>query len=202
MCPSPYTRSPIAKPRTSCPISTISPTYSWPTCIGTGIVFCAQSSHFQMWMSVPQIAVFAIRIITSLWPTSGFFTRVRVSPGARSSLASAFIASLQHADGMADFAERGDGPLDLRLGVGGGHLRADARLALRHDRIRKADHVDAFGEQRIGHPRGERGVAQHHGDDRMRSGHEIKAQPRHFAPEALAVFAHSRAERRTFGTPE
>jgi len=43
-------------------------TYSWPTCMGTGMVFCAQSSHFQMWMSVPQIAVFRIRIMTSLWP--------------------------------------------------------------------------------------------------------------------------------------
>ncbi len=44
-----------------------------------------------MWMSVPQIAVLRIRIITSLWPTSGFFTRVSVSPGARSSFASALM---------------------------------------------------------------------------------------------------------------
>ena len=74
MWPSPDTRSPIAKPRTSWPMSTISPTYSWPTCIGTGIVLRAHSSQFQMCMSVPQIAVLRIRIITSLWPTSGFFT--------------------------------------------------------------------------------------------------------------------------------
>ena len=46
-----------------------------------------------MWMSVPQIAVFRIRIITSLCPTSGLLTRVSVRPGARSSFASAFIVS-------------------------------------------------------------------------------------------------------------
>ena len=40
MWPSPETRSPIASPRTSLPMATISPQYSWPTCIGTGIVRC------------------------------------------------------------------------------------------------------------------------------------------------------------------
>ena len=45
MWPSPDTRSPTAKPRTSWPIPTTSPTYSWPTTIGTGIVFCDQSSQ-------------------------------------------------------------------------------------------------------------------------------------------------------------
>ena len=41
----------------SAPTSTISPAYSWPMIIGTGMVFCAQSSQFQMWMSVPQMPV-------------------------------------------------------------------------------------------------------------------------------------------------
>jgi hypothetical protein len=44
-------------------------------------------------MSVPQIAVRVMRIITSLWPTSGFLTRVSVSPGARSSFANAFMVA-------------------------------------------------------------------------------------------------------------
>ena len=57
------------------------------TTIGTGIVFCAQSSQFQICRSVPQIAVLRIRIMTSLCPTSGFLTRVSVSPGARPPLA-------------------------------------------------------------------------------------------------------------------
>ena len=34
-----------SKPETSLPTSTISPQYSWPTAIGTGIVFCAHASQ-------------------------------------------------------------------------------------------------------------------------------------------------------------
>ena len=43
--PSPETRSPIAKPATSVPSSAISPTNSWPTVIGTGMVRRDQSSQ-------------------------------------------------------------------------------------------------------------------------------------------------------------
>jgi hypothetical protein len=56
-----------------------------------GIVRRAHSSQFQMWMSVPQIAVLRIRIIRSLWPGSGFLTRCRASPGPASAFTSAFI---------------------------------------------------------------------------------------------------------------
>ena len=45
MWPSPDTRSPTAKPRTSWPMATTSPTYSWPTTMGTGMVFCDHSSQ-------------------------------------------------------------------------------------------------------------------------------------------------------------
>src|SRR5690242_12230509 len=178
MWPSPETRSPILNPRTSCPISTISPTYSWPTCIGTGIVFAAQSSQFQMWISVPQIAVLRMRIITSLWPTSGFLTRVSDRPGPGSSLVSAFIVDRRDssfvdcAERFADLRERGNGPIELRIGMRGAHLRPDARLAFRHDGIGKTNHVNAFIEQRVGHPCRERRVAQHDGDDRMPTRHE------------------------------
>ena len=52
----------------------------------------------------------------------------------------------------------------------GGDLRADARCAVRHDRIKEADHVNAF----LQHARGEllrfRRVADHDRDDRMRAG--------------------------------
>src|SRR2546421_503344 len=93
ICPSPETRSPILNPRTSWPISTIRPTYSWPTCMGTGMVFCAHSAHFQMCTSVPQMAVLRTRIRTSLWPTSGLFTWTSFTPGPGVTLASAFIVS-------------------------------------------------------------------------------------------------------------
>ncbi len=44
-CPSPLTISPTWKSLTFEPTSTISPTNSCPTTIGTGIVCCAQASH-------------------------------------------------------------------------------------------------------------------------------------------------------------
>src|SRR5512143_3684966 len=148
-------------------------------------------------MSVPQIAVFAIRIITSLWPTSGFFTRVSVRPGARSSFANAFIVSpsADDAERAAHACERVDRAVDLRVGVCGAHLRADARLALGNDRVREPDHVDAFGEERVRHSRRELRVAQQHRDDRMPAGHEREAVPFHPAPEALAVRTHALAQR-------
>ena len=44
-CPSPLTMSPGKKSATFEPTSTIRPTNSCPITIGTGIVFCAHSSH-------------------------------------------------------------------------------------------------------------------------------------------------------------
>ena len=92
MWPSPETRSPTARPRTSLPISTISPQYSWPTAIGTLIVRCAQSSQCQMCMSVPQIAVFFILIRTSFGPIFGSGTSCIQMPGSALALTSAFMA--------------------------------------------------------------------------------------------------------------
>ena len=43
--PSPLTRSPGWKSLTLAPTATISPTNSWPTTSGTGIVRCAQASQ-------------------------------------------------------------------------------------------------------------------------------------------------------------
>jgi hypothetical protein len=65
MCPSPETRSPGMTPRTPGPTASTMPMYSWPTTRGTGTVFCAHSSHFQMCMSVPQIEAMRTLISTS-----------------------------------------------------------------------------------------------------------------------------------------
>ncbi len=51
--------------------------------------------------------------------------------------------------------------------MGGGHLHADARFALRHHRVAEADHVDAALQQRIGHCGAGLGVVQHDGHNRM-----------------------------------
>ena len=149
MWPSPDTRSPISNPLTSLPSSAISPTYSWPTWSGTGSVFCAQSSQFQIWQSVPQIAVFLMRISTSFGPTSGFATSVRVRPGARSSLAMAFIVGFlmillsNDSKGFAGLDEAGDGAVDVVGRMAGAHLGTDPRLALGHDRIGESYDVNA-----------------------------------------------------------
>src|SRR5580704_18690683 len=97
-------------------------------------------------MSVPQIAVRVMRIITSLCPTSGFFTSVSVRPGARSSFANAFMyASVSdNTEFTADARECIDSPVDLLGRVRGAHLRANAGAAFRHHGEREADHVDAF----------------------------------------------------------
>src|SRR6059058_1346896 len=157
-----------------------------------------------MCRSVPQIAVLWIRIMTSLWPTSGFFTRVSVNPGAGSSFASALIdaslgyGSSDHAQCPAHVGERRDGLTDLLRRVRRAHLRSYARSTLGHHGIRKADDVDAFGEQRIGHAGSKRGIAQHDRNDRMLARHELEAKRRHLAPEVLTVPAQAGAQPRAF----
>ncbi len=89
--PSPLTMSPMWKSFTFEPVSTISPTNSWPTTIGTGIVFCAQASHLKMCRSVPQIPVRSTRINTSLMPMPGTGTSSSQIPGSGFFLTRAFI---------------------------------------------------------------------------------------------------------------
>src|SRR5260221_181755 len=100
------------------------------------------------------IAVLAILISTSLWPTSGSLTSMSLRPGPASVLTRAFIGwlhSLDHALGLADLGEGGDGAVDVFGGMGGAHLGADARLALGHHGEAEADHVDALLQQGIRH---------------------------------------------------
>src|SRR6056297_1483661 len=73
ICPSPDTRCPIRYFTAAGPVSTISPTNSWPTTIGTGTVLALNSSHFQICTSVPQIADFFTLISTSAGPSKGEF---------------------------------------------------------------------------------------------------------------------------------
>src|SRR3984893_2777799 len=180
------------------------PTYSWPTCIGTGIVFCAHSSHFQMCTSVPQIAVLRTRIRTSLWPTSGFFTSTSFRPGPGVTLASAFIVSsmaigpsANGAKRLANLGERGNRALDLFRIVRGAHLGSQARLALGHDGVRKADHVNAFFEERVRGARSEPGITEHNGNDRVVPRHKIEAQPGQRLAKVLRVPMHALSHRAT-----
>ncbi len=50
-----------------------------------------------------------------------------------------------------------------------GELNANARFAFGHNGIRKANHVDAFGQKLRRRALGERSVAEHDGDDGMKA---------------------------------
>ncbi len=93
-CPSPLTISPTWKSLTFEPASTISPTNSCPTTIGTGIVRFAQASHASMCTSVPQIPVRNTLISTSLIPIRGTGTSSSQRPGLASFLTRASIVSM------------------------------------------------------------------------------------------------------------
>src|SRR5690554_1737927 len=101
--------------------------------MGTGMVLLAHSSHFQICMSVPQIAVFLIRMSTSLWPTAGRSIDVMDSPSAGSSLASARIGCsfelVDEGQTTSDALEGGDRAVDVLQCVRRAHLRADACLS-------------------------------------------------------------------------
>src|SRR5688572_22571212 len=189
MWPSPETRSPTASPRTSLPVATISPQYSWPTCIGTGIVRRAQSSHCQMWMSVPQIAVLRMRISTSFGPGTGFGSSPSQIPGSgRDLIRACMVLSLAGHAELAPGLDKG-----LRRGfehlarVARAHLSPDPRLAHRHDRVREADGIHAELEQAVRHAHGERGVADHHRNDRMLAGQQPESRGRKLRPEPGGV---------------
>src|SRR4029077_13410342 len=167
-----------------------------------------------MCMSVPQIAVLATSISTSLCPIFGSGMSSSQMPGAACCLTSAFIgypsnmatrtaaamgraraSGAQHAELAADRGKGGHGALELGPGKGGRHLRTDGGLALRHHRIGEADDVHAALEERVGHARGEGGVAEHHRDDRMLAGLEIEAGLGHRRAEEARIVEEMSAQR-------
>src|SRR5579864_2856945 len=110
-----------------------------------------------MCMSVPQIAVLATAMSTSLGPTAGSGMSLSQMPGAASCLTSAFMSllSAQHAEFASDAFERLQGAGQLLAGECRGHLGADARLTLGHHRVGEADDVHPARQQGIRHAAGE-----------------------------------------------
>src|SRR6185437_10329210 len=90
----------------------------------------------------------------------------------------------------SDEPERLDGAVDVLRLERRRDLRADARLSVRHDRIRETDHVDTVLEQAFGHLRREDGIAEHDGNDGMLARAQLKAS----TLEALAKPARPRCE--------
>src|SRR3981081_2200769 len=97
-----------------------------------------------MCISVPQIAVLAISISTSLGPTLGSGMSSSQIPGAARCLPNAFMirfsrevaggASAEHAELAAHAGEGVHGALELLACQRRGHLGADARLPAGHRR--------------------------------------------------------------------
>src|SRR5512139_1767279 len=138
-----------------------------------------------MCMSVPQIAVLVTLIRTSLGPTLGSGISSIQIPGSAFALTSAFMlrcssgamcasigvfvcgASADDAQFPADVDEPTDGLLELLDSMPCAHLRADACLAHRHDRVGEPDHVHAALEQLLGKLRGQRRIPEHDWRDRV-----------------------------------
>src|SRR5262245_41921289 len=151
-----------------------------------------------MCMSVPQMAARLTRIRTSFGPGVGLAMSWRSMPVAARALTSACIRRgiLDYVQFFADLREGGDGAIELLARVRSGQLRADPSLALRHDWIREADHVDTFVEQPAREVGGELRVAEHDRDDRVLAGHEVEARRGHAFAKVRGVLPQSIAQRR------
>src|SRR6186713_2992841 len=79
------------------------------------------------------------------------------SVGARFIAPAGWRSGRDHTQRLADPGERVDRALEVGLLVCRADLYADARLPLGDDGEREPDHVDALGEHRVGHARGEGG---------------------------------------------
>src|SRR5690606_35312528 len=75
-----------------------------------------------------------------------------------------------------------------------GHLRADARLAVRYDGIGEADDVYAVREEALRELGGELRVAEHDRHDRMFAGYEIESGCGHSFPEVRRVLPQARPQ--------
>ena len=71
--------------------------------------------------------------------------------------------------------------------MGGGHLRSDPRLALRHDGEEEARHIDAALIKFRGHVLGQFRFAQHHRNDRVFAGQEIETGLAHAGAKAIGI---------------
>src|SRR5512137_2333550 len=119
-----------------------------------------------MWTSVPQMALFRMRMRTSWTPTAGSgASRTSQMPSCGFDFTSAFMRaprSADHAQRAPHPGERGDGEVQVLAGVGGAHLGADAGLPPGHHREEEAHRVDALLEQAARELLRQRRLAQHH----------------------------------------
>jgi hypothetical protein len=75
--------------------------------------------------------------------------------------------------------------------MGGRDLGSDPRFAFGHNGEKEADHVNAALEEPGRHPRGESGVAEHHGNNGMHPWQEDQSRLCHFRTEEDGVGAET-----------
>ena len=80
-----------------------------------------------------------------------------------------------------------DGEFEILSRVRGADLRADARLSVGHDRIRKADDVNAAREHGLRETLGQRRFAEHDRHDGMCAGQDAETARGHRLAEILGV---------------
>src|SRR5688572_10870998 len=123
---------------------------------------CAGNAGFppMSWITCSQAAAMSSSFAPGtiiLRPCASAVAEMR--PDFRSLSRSIFIArgggaSADHPECLPDLGERRDRRLELRDLVRRADLHADARLALRHDRVAEADHVHALGQHLLAHLHG------------------------------------------------
>ena len=75
----------------------------------------------------------------------------------------------------------------MLTGMRRAHLRADARLTLRHHRIEETGDIDAFLQQTSGHGLRLLGVVDHHRHDRMHARLDVETGGTHLLAEIAGV---------------
>jgi hypothetical protein len=90
-------------------------------------------------------------------------------------------------ESLTDAAKRSDGRIDIGMGMGGGELNANARLAFGHNGVGKANHVDTLAEKLRRSLLCEFRLAEHDWDDRMNAFLYVESRFRHLFSKVFRV---------------
>src|SRR5690625_3067302 len=112
-----------------------------------------------------------ISVLEQVWATR----RITVTGARLPSVQVRVAESIDDTQTLANPGKRVNRLLQMFARVGSGNLGANACLALWNHRIEKADDVNAFVQQLVGHLLGQRGVVQHDGHNGMLARQNLKS---------------------------
>ena len=95
---------------------------------------------------------------------------------------------------MGNLGKRFHRLVDLVFGMRCGHLGADPRPAVGHDRIGETDHVNPLLKEHVGHASGQCGVKGHDRDDRMFAIKNLDAGARKPLPKNAGIVVEAPAQ--------